>query len=150
MKLFCEILYIGQKDGYLHTFDHQGHLDEILWLKEAKDIYDMIILDVNSCLLATEKGLYEIHDGKLAQTHLVGIKIKAIAMLAEKSVIIGIRDGSLMQYNLKTCVETLFTHGSFISMMRLTESSFLVKSFESLLLVNNLSTYNLAAIKDQK
>jgi hypothetical protein len=150
MKLFGEILYIGQKDGYLHTLGHEGHLDEILWLEEAKDIYDIIILDVNSYLLATEKGLYEIHDGQLAQLHLSGIKIKAIAMLAEKSVIIGIRDGSLMQYNLKTRVETLFTHGSFISMRRLTKTSFLVKSFESLLLVENLKTYTLAAIKDQK
>lgn len=66
MKLFGEILYIGQKDGYLHTLGHEGHLNEILWLEEAKDIYDMIILDVNSYLLATEKGLYEIHDGQLA------------------------------------------------------------------------------------
>jgi hypothetical protein len=65
-----------------------------LWLKEAKDIYDKIILDVNSCLLATEIGLYEIHNGKLAQSHLGGIKIKAIAILAGKSVIIGIRDGA--------------------------------------------------------
>ena len=67
MKLFGEILYIGQKDGYLHTLGHEGHLDEILWLKEAKDIYDMIILELNSYLLATEKGLYEIHDCQLPQ-----------------------------------------------------------------------------------
>ncbi len=91
----------------------------------------MIIFDAKSYLLASETGLYEIHNGLLAQVHLDGRKIKAIAMLALKSLIIGIRNGSLIKYNLKTRVETLFAHGSFISMKRLTESSFLVQIFES-------------------
>jgi len=56
----------------------------------------MIILDLKSYLLASKIGLYEFHDGVLTKLHLKNVKIKAIAMLAEKSVIIGIRDGSLM------------------------------------------------------
>lgn len=52
----------------------------------------MIILEVNSCLLATETGLIEFHDAVLRQVHLDGHKIKAIAMLADKNLLIAIKD----------------------------------------------------------
>jgi hypothetical protein len=61
-------------------------------------------------------------------------------MLADKNLLIAIKDSSLIQYNLKTRVENPFSHGSFISLRRITDTSFLVKSRDSLLLVNNLET----------
>lgn len=151
MKLLGETLYIGQRDGNLHTLDPQGKVEKIKWILIARDIYDMVLFDANSYLLASETGLYEIHDDVLEPVHLGGRKIKAIATIAGACLIIGIKDDSLIKYNLRTRVETiLFAQGSFISLQRLTDRSFLVKSFESLLLVDTKNTYTLAAVKDEK
>jgi hypothetical protein len=99
MKLFCETLYIGQKDGnlhILHTQDPQGRVEMIKWILITKDIYDMVLFDANSYLLASETGLYEIHDDKLAPVHLGDRKIKAIAMVNDNHLLIGIKDDSLI------------------------------------------------------
>lgn len=111
----------------------------------------MVLFDANSYLLASETGLYEIHDDVLEPVHLGDRKIKAIATITGASLIIGIKDDSLIKYNLRTRVETiLFAQGSFISLQRLTDRSFLVKSFEYLLLVDTKNTYTLAEVKDKK
>jgi hypothetical protein len=56
----------------------------------------MVFFDAKSYLLASETGLYEIHDDELAAVHLATRKIKAIAMVNDNRLLIGIKDDSLI------------------------------------------------------